>query len=80
MKRTLGAAAQLLGAHLIGEDRSYGAVSTDSRTLSPGDLFVALHGPNFDGTEFVPAAGAFVIYLAVVVLLLWRPQGVFARG
>jgi len=31
------------------------------------------------GRYYVPAAGAFVIYLAVVVLLLWRPQGVFAR-
>ena len=32
------------------------------------------------GRYYVPAAGAFVIYLAVVVLLLWRPQGVFARA
>ncbi|HVA15415.1 MAG TPA: branched-chain amino acid ABC transporter permease [Stellaceae bacterium] len=32
------------------------------------------------GRYYVPAAGAFVIYLAVVGLLLWRPQGVFARA
>jgi len=32
------------------------------------------------GRYFVPAAGAFIIYLAVVVLLLWRPRGVFARA
>ncbi len=32
------------------------------------------------GRYFVPAAGAFVIYLAVLVILLWRPQGVFVRG
>ena len=32
------------------------------------------------GRYYVPAAGAFVIYLAVVVLLLWRPSGVFARA
>lgn len=31
------------------------------------------------GRYYVPAAGAFVIYFAVVLLLLWRPQGVFAR-
>lgn len=31
------------------------------------------------GRYYVPAAGAFVIYLAVLLLLLWRPQGVFAR-
>jgi UDP-N-acetylmuramoyl-tripeptide--D-alanyl-D-alanine ligase len=41
---------------LIGEDRPYGAVATDSRTLNPGSLFVALRGPNFDGTQFVAAA------------------------
>ncbi|MBN1671322.1 MAG: UDP-N-acetylmuramoyl-tripeptide--D-alanyl-D-alanine ligase [Kiritimatiellae bacterium] len=31
-------------------------VSTDTRTLRPGELFVALSGPNFDGHEFVEAA------------------------
>jgi UDP-N-acetylmuramoyl-tripeptide--D-alanyl-D-alanine ligase len=33
-------------------------VSSDSRTLGPGALFVALRGPNFDGAEFVAAAAA----------------------
>jgi len=32
------------------------------------------------GRYYVPALGAFVIYLDVCALLLWRPQGVFARG
>ena len=32
------------------------------------------------GRYYIPAAGAFIIYLVVLVLLLWRPQGVFARG
>ena len=27
--------------------------STDTRTLRPGDLFIALPGPNFDGHHFV---------------------------
>jgi len=31
-------------------------LSTDSRTLKPGELFVALHGENFDGHNFVQAA------------------------
>ena len=31
-------------------------VSIDSRTLTPGDLFVALRGPNFDSHDFVDAA------------------------
>ena len=34
----------------------YAGVSTDTRTLEPGELFVALRGERFDGTEFVAAA------------------------
>ena len=58
MKRTLHDAAAVVGGELVGEDRRYGAVATDSRTLVPGSLFVALRGPNFDGGEFVAAAAA----------------------
>lgn len=58
MKRTLGEAARAVGGVLEGEDRPFGVVSTDSRTLPAGALFVALKGPNFDGTEFVGAAAA----------------------
>lgn len=38
--------------------RQYTGVSTDSRTVRAGDLFVALRGDRFDGTEFVAAAAA----------------------
>ncbi|HYD99033.1 MAG TPA: UDP-N-acetylmuramoylalanyl-D-glutamyl-2,6-diaminopimelate--D-alanyl-D-alanine ligase [Alphaproteobacteria bacterium] len=31
-------------------------VSIDSRTVQPGDLFIALQGPNFDGHDFVAGA------------------------
>ena len=31
-------------------------ISTDSRTLKRGELFVALPGENFDGHDFVQAA------------------------
>jgi len=58
MKRTLRDAARVVGGELIGEDRPFGCVSTDSRTLKPGALFVALRGPNFDGAAFVQAAAA----------------------
>jgi len=56
LKRTLGDAARAVGGRLVGEDHPYGTVATDSRTLNPGSLFVALHGPNFDGAQFVTAA------------------------
>jgi UDP-N-acetylmuramoyl-tripeptide--D-alanyl-D-alanine ligase len=58
MKRTLQAAAQAAGGRLIGADRPYGVVSTDSRTLPAGSLFVALRGPKFDGANFLAAAQA----------------------
>ena len=58
MKRTLLEAARVLGAALIGDDRPFEAVSTDSRTLPAGALFVGLRGPNFDGADFAAAASA----------------------
>jgi UDP-N-acetylmuramoyl-tripeptide--D-alanyl-D-alanine ligase len=56
--RTLGWAAEAAGGTLHGADRAFGRVSTDSRTLGAGELFVALVGPNFDGHGFVAQAAA----------------------
>jgi len=39
-------------------DWSASGVSIDTRTLKKGDLFVALHGPTFDGHDFVAEAMA----------------------
>ena len=35
-----------------GKERPPTAVSTDTRTVRPGELFIALKGPNFDGSDF----------------------------
>lgn len=48
--------ANCAAGELVGEDRAFDSVSTDSRTLRPGALFVALSGENFDGHDFVTAA------------------------
>ena len=56
MKRTLGYFAQACGGTLQGADRDYKGVSSDTRTLGPGDLFVALRGPRYNANEFVGAA------------------------
>ena len=56
MKRTLRDAARVLGCAWSGDELRYGVVSTDSRTLVPGSLFVGLRGPNFDGAAFAEAA------------------------
>lgn len=52
-------------------------VSIDSRTITPGDLFIALAGPNFDGHDFVAQALARGAAAAVVSRL---PDGVSEAG
>lgn len=56
MKRTLAEFARACGGELHGGDASFSDVVSDSRTLTRGQLFVALAGPNFNGNEFVGAA------------------------
>ncbi|MEH2317838.1 UDP-N-acetylmuramoyl-tripeptide--D-alanyl-D-alanine ligase [Nostoc sp.] len=41
-------------------------IQTDSRTLKPGEVFVALRGDKFDGHEFVPTAIAKGAIAAIV--------------
>jgi UDP-N-acetylmuramoyl-tripeptide--D-alanyl-D-alanine ligase len=52
----LSQAAHALHTHLGGADLRFAAVSTDTRTIQPGDLFIALKGENFDGARFVAQA------------------------
>lgn len=53
---TIKDAAQALHTRWNGEDVLFNGVSTDSRTLKQGNLFVALTGENFDGSRFVSNA------------------------
>jgi UDP-N-acetylmuramoyl-tripeptide--D-alanyl-D-alanine ligase len=62
----LSQAAQALGARLIGEDARFAAVSSDSRKIRQGDLFIALRGENFDGYEFAGVAAQSGAVAAVV--------------
>jgi UDP-N-acetylmuramoyl-tripeptide--D-alanyl-D-alanine ligase len=52
----LSEAARAIPAELRGEDRVFEAVSTDTRTLAPRTLFVALAGKRFDGHDFLAEA------------------------
>ena len=56
MNTTLAAAAEMMHGALRGEDAALSGVSTDTRTLEDGQLFVALSGPNFDAHDFVATA------------------------
>jgi UDP-N-acetylmuramoyl-tripeptide--D-alanyl-D-alanine ligase len=63
---TLAMVAESVNGRLIGDDRAFDSVSTDTRTLGPGQLFFALTGERFDASSFVAeaaergAAGAVV--------------------
>ena len=55
---TLAQAAASMNGVLHGNDREFTGVSTDTRSLRENELFFALEGPNFDGCDYVDAAGA----------------------
>lgn len=55
---TLSWVADQLQGKLSGEDLNINGVSTDTRNIQPGDLFIALVGPNFNGHQFVSQAEA----------------------
>jgi UDP-N-acetylmuramoyl-tripeptide--D-alanyl-D-alanine ligase len=55
---SLGQLAKFAGGSLAAgnPDVTISRISTDSRTLQPGDLFVPLRGDNFDGHKFIEQA------------------------
>ncbi|MFJ4590700.1 UDP-N-acetylmuramoyl-tripeptide--D-alanyl-D-alanine ligase [Pseudomonas moraviensis] len=50
---TLSELTNALEARLIGNDASFNGVSIDSRAIQPGQLFIALTGPRFDGHDYL---------------------------
>lgn len=55
---TLTEIAQLTNGQLIGADMTINSITTDSRSLNTGDVFLALKGPNFDGHKFITQASS----------------------
>jgi len=54
---TLKEIAEATGGDLSGDpEQSAAAVSTDSRTVAPGELFVPLAGERYDGHDFIDGA------------------------
>src|SRR3954469_16490284 len=60
-------------------DRRIGRVSIDSRSISEGDLFIAIRGERFDGHEFVTAALAAGAAGAVVTKAPAGPEAGHGR-
>ncbi len=55
---SLSEAARIADGALHGEDRPFTGLATDSRAVRAGELFVTLHGPRFDGHDFLDAVRA----------------------
>jgi UDP-N-acetylmuramoyl-tripeptide--D-alanyl-D-alanine ligase len=62
----LAEAASALGGRTSGADALFSGVSTDSRSIKEGDLFVALRGERFDGHDFLKGAAAAKAAAAMV--------------
>ncbi len=59
IKEVASSFAGTLHGELLGSDCEFASVSSDSRSIVPGDLFVALAGENHDGHDYLrPAADA----------------------
>lgn len=56
MNLRLSDAAAMLGVPWAGTDAAVRRVSTDSRAIQPGDLFIALRGEKYDGGAFAAQA------------------------
>ncbi len=48
--------AEVTGGRLCGGDIEVSGISTDTRTIANGDLFIAIRGESFNGNDFVSAA------------------------
>jgi UDP-N-acetylmuramoyl-tripeptide--D-alanyl-D-alanine ligase len=52
----LSEVAPALNATLLGNDVKFTGCSTDTRQITPGTIYVALRGENFDGHKFISVA------------------------
>jgi branched-chain amino acid transport system permease protein len=80
-----------LGAEILGLDPQFPlkfmiyflivvAVGGTSSITGPFLASLLLGIADVAGKYYVPKLGAFVIYTIMIVVLIWRPQGLFSRG
>jgi len=79
-----------LGAEILGLDPTFPlkymiyfliVVSVGGTSSITGPLLAALLLGVADvaGKYFIPKMGAFTVYLLMILILMWRPQGLFTR-
>ena len=80
-----------LGAEVLGLDPTFPlkfmvyflivvAVGCTSSITGPLLAALLLGVADVAGKYFIPKLGAFIVYALMIALLIWRPQGLFARG
>ncbi len=80
-----------LGAEILGLDPTFPlrfmiyflivvTVGGTSSIIGPFLASILLGIGDVAGKYYVPTLGAFVIYAIMIVVLIWRPQGLFARA
>ena len=70
LRRAADAIEHLATVNLPTDDRPIARVSTDTRTVGTGDLFVALKGENFDAHDFVKDA----VSKGAIAVVVSRPM------
>lgn len=58
--------ARVVNGELIGLDADVGSFSTDTRSITAGDVFIALSGPNFDANSLIHVAAEKGALAAIV--------------
>jgi UDP-N-acetylmuramoyl-tripeptide--D-alanyl-D-alanine ligase len=77
---TIAEIAAATGGTIIGRDDGWvTGVSTDSRTIRAGDLFVPLAGPRFDGHDYIPDVAARGVTV-VLSGIAWATSHLFPAG
>lgn len=69
IQMTLSQAVSVLGIPQLGNDMEFQGISIDSRTVQPGNLFIALAGERVDGHDFVNQAQE----MGAIAALVSRP-------
>jgi len=80
-----------LGANVLGLDPGFPvkymvyflivvAVGGSAGMVGPLVAAILLGVADVSGKYYLPQFGAFIIYVLMIVVLLWRPQGIFARA
>ena len=68
-------ALEIIGDTAVGEEQLLSGVSTDTRSIRPGQLFVPLRGERFDGHDYIITASEAGAAAALWDAAVPQPEG-----